>query len=521
MSDRRPSVLVVGAGPTGLLLAAELERHDVACMLVDALDAPQGWDRATVVHERSLEIFEALGIADRLLAGGVRTRGARFHSDGEVLGELSLALPGGRYGFQLGVSEEVTEAVLTDHLAAQGGAVTRSTRLVGLAAGPDAVTATLERDGERRQLEVPWVVGCDGVHSVVRPAAGIAFPGTDIQAQWAVFDATVDAWNSEFDLVFTYLDQPPVILTPLPGRRWRAYLRPTSDTSDLVAEAAEVLRRYVPGARLSGIEAPTRFHCQSRVAARYRAGRVLLAGDAAHACTPAEGHGMNTGLQDAFNLGWKLAMVCRGEADAALLDTYEAERRPVAERVVASGTAVETAHAMVDPCERAARDAEIRRTMADPQIAHHEAAAASEIDRTYPRSRAVAGDEDARLSPGRLLPDTPPVHPAGGDPRSLHELAHRHGYTLLVLGGPRADPARVRDLAAELGARSRPAVGAVVALCTRPGGPEVGSIDGSVTAQLGVVDVTVLGVRPDRYIGLRDDHGDPRAVEAYLEALVS
>ena len=112
-------MLVVGAGPTGLLLAVELQRRGVSCLLIDALDAPQAWDRATVVHERSLQIFEALGVADELIAEGVRTRGARFHSDGELSGELSLELEGARYGCQLGLSEEVTERVLAG--AARGG----------------------------------------------------------------------------------------------------------------------------------------------------------------------------------------------------------------------------------------------------------------------------------------------------------------------------------------------------------------------------------------------------------------
>src|SRR5215213_11834652 len=157
-------VLVVGAGPTGLLLAAELARRDVGCLLIDALDAPRGWDRATVVHERSLQIFEALGIADGLLAEGIRTRSARFHSDGKVLAELPLDLTASRYGFQLGVSEEVTESVLTEYLEAKGGAVVRSTRLAGLEPGEGAVTATLERHGERREIVTSWVVGCDGAH---------------------------------------------------------------------------------------------------------------------------------------------------------------------------------------------------------------------------------------------------------------------------------------------------------------------------------------------------------------------
>jgi 2-polyprenyl-6-methoxyphenol hydroxylase-like FAD-dependent oxidoreductase len=493
VTDPGPQVLVVGAGPTGLLLAAELERRGVGCLLIDALDAPRGWDRATVVHERSLQILDALGIVDALLDAGVRTRASRIYSDGALLGEVDLGLTGSRYGFQVGVSEEVTEAVLTAHLEAIGGAVTRSTALVGLQVDEDAVTATLERDGERRDVVVGWVVGCDGMHSDVREAVGIGFPGTDIDARWGVFDATLDGWSDDFDVVFAHLDRPPVILTPLPGRRWRVYLRPSSETSDLVTEAEEVLLRHVPGVGFTDVENPTRFRCHSRVAARYRSGRVLLAGDAAHACTPAEGHGMNTGLQDAFNLGWKLALVCRGEAGAGLLETYETERRPVAEQVVASGADVEIAHAMTDAGERAARDAELRRVLADPDLVHHEAAAASELDRVYPRSRAVAGDDNASLAPGVLLPDTP---------QRLHELTHRPGHTLLVLGGPQADPARVNALVTELDAA-------------------VGTMDEAVAAQLGVVDVTILAVRPDRYVGLRDDSGDPRVVAEYLERLTS
>jgi 2-polyprenyl-6-methoxyphenol hydroxylase-like FAD-dependent oxidoreductase len=521
MSDPSPRVLVVGAGPTGLLLAAELERREVPCLLIDALDAPLGWDRATVVHARSLEIFEALGLSDRLLAEGVRTRAARFQSDGNVLGELNFAASGSRYGFDIGLSEEVTESVLTDFLESEGGTVTRSTRLIGLVQGDDAVAATLERAGERRDVVMPWVVGCDGLRSAVREAARIEFPGSDIQAQWAVFDATIERWQNDYDVVFPYLDTPPVILTPLPGRRWRIYLRPTSDASDLIAEAAGVIQRYQPGVTFAEIENPTRFHCHSRVAARYRSGRMLLAGDAAHACTPAEGHGMNTGLQDAFNLGWKLALVCRGEAGVGLLDTYETERRPVAERVVSSGADVETAHAMTDAGERAERDADMRRTFADPDTAHHEAAAAAELDRSYPRSRAVAGDDSSEAAPGLRLPDTGLVEPVDGDPRPLHELTHRRGHTLIVLGGPQADPGRVGNLVTELEARSGAAVDAVVGFSTRPGGPQVGRIDESVAAQLGVAGVTVLGVRPDRYIGLRNDSGDPTAVAAYLNTLVS
>lgn len=521
MSQPGHQVLVVGAGPTGLLLAAELRRRGVDCLLVDALDAPRGWDRATVVHARSLEIFEALGLAERFTEAGVKTPAARFHSEGAVLGELRLDAAGGTYGFDLGISEEVTESILTDALEAAGGAVTRSTSLVGLDVRGGLAVAVLESGGERREVTARFVVGCDGIHSAVREAAGIGFPGRDIEPQWAVFDAAIDGWTRELDVASAHLDQPPVIMTPLPGGRFRVYLRPTSEQSDLVADATEVIRRYEPDATFTDVHNPTRFTCHSRVADRYRSGPVLLAGDAAHACTPAEGHGMNTGLQDAFNLGWKLALVSRGEAGPALLDTYEAERRPVAEGVVASGDAVEAGQALADPQARAERDAAIRQTFSDPETAHHEAAAAAEVDRCYPRCCAVVGDPAGPAGAGRRLPETAPVEPAAGAPQPLHCLAHRAGHTLFVLGGPQADPARVAALAQDLDGRLAPIVDAVVGLAVRPHPAQVGRLPAAAAAQLGIEHVTVLGIRPDRYVGLRDDTGDPRAADAYVGGIVA
>ena len=305
-------VMVVGAGPTGLLLAAELERRGVRCLLIDEEDHARGSDRATVIHPRSLEIFEAVGLVDRFLGDGVRVRGARFRSDGEALGELHLGTETSSYGFDIGISEEVTESVLTAYLEEQGGSVTRSTRLVGLRPWPDGVTAELDQRGHRSEVSVAWTVGCDGFRSSVRDGAGIDFPGTAVESPWAVFDAATDGSHEGYDLTFAHLDVPTVILTPLPGRRWRVYVRPESDESDLVADATEVVRRYDPDVTFTDIENPVRFRCHSRVASRFKAGHVLLAGDAAHVCSPTEGHGMNTGLQDAFNLAWKLALVCRG-----------------------------------------------------------------------------------------------------------------------------------------------------------------------------------------------------------------
>jgi 2-polyprenyl-6-methoxyphenol hydroxylase-like FAD-dependent oxidoreductase len=143
----RPSVLVVGAGPTGLLLTSELQRRGVLCHLIDARSAPLHWDRATVVHPRSLELFESLGLISKFLDAGTRQRAVKIHSGGHVLGTMDLSTCGSIYGFNLGMSEEVTECILTDYLHQQGGEVNRSSRLVGMISHSDGVLAEIERDG--------------------------------------------------------------------------------------------------------------------------------------------------------------------------------------------------------------------------------------------------------------------------------------------------------------------------------------------------------------------------------------
>jgi FAD binding domain-containing protein len=364
-------------------------------------------------------------------------------------------------------------------------------------------------------------VGCDGFRSSVRELAEIDFLGTRVESPWAVFDAAAEGWIEEYDLTFAHLDLPTVILTPLPGRRWRVYVRPQSDASDLVANATEVVRRYDPGVTFVDIENPVRFRCHSRVASQFKSGHVLLAGDAAHVCSPTEGHGMNTGLQDAFNLGWKLALVCRGLSGPGLLDSYEAERRPVALRVAQSGDESEDNQSLQSRTERRARDSGIRSTFADPESSHPEVVAHAELDRSYAGCGVVLGDTNDLLAPGARLPGTAPVHPFGGNACALHRNTHRANHTLLVLGGPEADTEEVLRVKRVLDATIAGSVmvDAVLGFCAPPAIAGVGQMDHSVAEQLGIERLTVLAIRPDRYVGLRLDGSDPTIVEKYLKVL--
>ncbi|WP_258127914.1 FAD-dependent monooxygenase [Achromobacter anxifer] len=514
-------VLVVGAGPAGLLTAAELQRRGVQCLLIDAHERPLEWDRATVVHPRSLEIFDSLGIVEPLLAAGVKQRGARIHADGKVLGEIDLDLCGSRYPYNIGISEEVTEAILTDYLTRHGGSVQRASKLVDLQARQDGVLARIERPDGDIEVLADWVIGCDGHHSTVRALAGIEQDGHDISQPWAVFDAAISGWPESFEANYAYLDQIPVILTALPDQRWRVYLRPSAEDSDLVADALSTLRRYLPEANFEDVAHPARFQCYTKVARQFRAGRILLAGDAAHTCSPAQGHGMNTGLHDAVNLAWKLALVCGGQCSDWLLDSYQTERRPAAQRVLASGEEAESAQLATDPDVLRARNAAIRKAFEDDTSQHHEAVAEAELDIDYRDSPIVMGERHDPVTPGQRLPDWIPVRLAAGDAGMLHERTNRKGHTVFILGGPRTSADVLGQVRAAIQPLSDGAIiEAVVALTANTDLEDVdGYLDPSMAGRLGVLHVLVLAVRADGHVGLRAQERHAQALEAYVALL--
>jgi hypothetical protein len=231
---------------------------------------------------------------------------------------------------------------------------------------------------------------------------------------------------------------------------------------------------------------------------------------------------MNTGLQDAYNLGWKLASVCRGEAGEVLLDSYDAERRPVAQRIVETGAMADAAQARLDRVERAHRNAQVAVTFSDPDAVQLEAASGAEVDRYYDRSPVVSGVDQAGLAgpaAGRLLPLTAPVETPDGSSPALHDLARVLGHTLFVLGGPGTaadDVAAVLDrLSSVPAAEVDAAYGFVAGDRGGTSDPRVGTIAAETATQLGVDGLTVLLVRPDRYVGMRRD-GDATAGTEYL-----
>ncbi|MED7952613.1 FAD-dependent monooxygenase [Streptomyces sp. BE303] len=351
-------VLVVGAGPVGLTAAAELRRRGVECRIVDRLPAPQPYAKAVGIQPRTLEVWDAMGLVREVLDEAVPMRGQLMFVNGDPGPRIDLDLPADvPYRFAA-LPQYTTERLLTDHLAGYGTTVERGTELLDLEQRDDHVRVSLATPDGPREAAARYVVGCDGAHSRVRRAAGIAFEGDAFPEQYMLGDVEVD-WDlpDGYGVRATHLDADGVaddllVCIPLPGRRrYRmSMLVPPELASAPSGEVAHGLER-VRAPELRHIQAvldrlspqPTTatalrwssvFRISHRLADRYREGRLLLAGDAAHVHPPTGAQGMNTGVQDAYNLAWKLALAVRGIAADGLLDSYHAERHAVGEEVV-------------------------------------------------------------------------------------------------------------------------------------------------------------------------------------------
>jgi 2-polyprenyl-6-methoxyphenol hydroxylase-like FAD-dependent oxidoreductase len=339
-TQTQAQVIVVGAGPVGLWLAAELRLAGVDTVVLERLDAPSPHPKALGLHARTLEQLAMRGAVEPFLAAGVRVPSWHFGFLPERLDLTRLDSP---YPFLLAFPQDRTEAVLQERALALGARIVRGVGVRDLAQDDDGVTVHVDSGPSWR---AGWVVGADGAGSTVRRAAGIDFPGTDADTVAYLGDLHADAPPAPGYGVQN--ERGALIVAPLPGGllRFTGYDPRHQDpdrSAPTLDELDETVRR-ISGTDF-GLRDPawlTRFGNATRVAAPYRRGRVLLAGDAAHMHFPAGGVGLNLGLQDATNLGWKLAAVAQGRAGADLLDTYEAERRPWAEDV-AEHTLAQTA----------------------------------------------------------------------------------------------------------------------------------------------------------------------------------
>ncbi|OWT72882.1 MULTISPECIES: FAD-dependent oxidoreductase [unclassified Achromobacter] len=429
-STPSPDVLICGAGAAGLTLAIDLARRGVRARVIEKLASPFQGSRGKGIQPRTLEVFEDLGVLDRLVAIGGPYPPQRIHAaDGSFvespLMETSPATPAEPFQQPLMLPQFLTEGVLRDRLVELGGQVDFACELVGLEQDEAGVTASLRGSQGDEMLRVRYLVGADGGRSFVRKSLGIDFPGKTLGVRAIVADVVLtgldrDAWHRFQDGDMAQ----QVMICPLAGTDLFQVQAPIPHgvDVDLSAEGLSALllaRTGRPQIQVHAVHWASAYEMNARLADRYRAGRVLLVGDAAHIHPPTGGQGLNTSVQDAYNLGWKLAAVAGG-ADRALLDTFEAERRPVAAQMLGLATR------LLDE----AKAGQMMRRRRDVQ----------QLDIAYPAS-PLAVERPARAAgvrAGDRAPDAPMIG-AAGQPRRLFDLLQGPHWTLLGYETQRAD----------------------------------------------------------------------------------
>jgi 2-polyprenyl-6-methoxyphenol hydroxylase-like FAD-dependent oxidoreductase len=356
------------------------------------------------------------------------------------------------YPFMLTLSQAETQRILEERLQGLGVSVQRGVRVLDLNADEGGVELRTIRFGEEREgtIQGDWVVGCDAAHSLVRQSLGLPFDGEEYEQDWLMAEVNIDRSLARDHFHLFAYTAPPLPVFPMPGGRWRVFLpqvagRSRNGRPPVMEEIEQLVAIRGPvGMKLSDPSLLATFRCHLRSSKVTRRGRVLIAGDAAHVHSPAGGQGMNTGLHDAFNLGWKLALVADGHAPAALLDTYQQERGPIAADVMAVTHRLVRTFTISSPSRRRLRD-RLLPAVGNSRVERRLATRLSQVAHNYrggPLAPPAADLERRAVKPGERLPDVRGLRPRG-ETFSVFRLLHAPVHTLLVLGGRQHDPQTV------------------------------------------------------------------------------
>lgn len=527
-SDGRP-VVIVGAGPTGVMLAIELARRGLEVRVLDKQPSRPAETRAIGIHARTLEVMHQLGMVEEFLALGHRVGGVIFHLRGRRRAQVRFGRLDTPYPFLLTLSQEQTQRILDERLESLGVSIERGVDVVDVRQDPEGAEVLIAAPGREREqvLGARWVVGCDGVHSIVRRRLGLSFDGEDYGQDWLMAEVRTD-WPMPSDRFHIFAHSPAVLaMFPLSSSRWRLFLAqvpnrgPERQAPDMEEIERLVAQRGPKGMRVSDPTLFATFRCYLRSTKTMRSGRVLIAGDAAHVHSPAGGQGLNTGLHDAFNLGWKLALVAEGQAPPALLDTYQAERVPIATSVLALTHGLVRTFSMASSRKRFVRDLVLPIAMSTPVAQRRYTRRLSQLAHNYrggplaaPAGRMARGG----VAPGDQLPAVTGLQRDGKSVCTL-DLLRPPAHTLLVLTGSRGD----HKMALQAIARMEPWASVVqtIVIGEEPLDSEsVGDPGLRAHRRYDALDGQLLLARPDGYLATRGPLNRPDIPERYLRRLM-
>ncbi|MFI8276644.1 FAD-dependent monooxygenase [Streptomyces sp. NPDC085929] len=518
-------VLVAGAGPVGLTAAAELRRRGIACRIVDRLPARLPYAKAVGIQPRTLEIWDRMGFVRAALEAAVPMRGQLTYVNGVEQPRLDLVLPPEvPYRFAA-LPQYETERIIEEFLERFGTRIERGTELVSFVQDADGVTSRLTTAAGEEEVRTRFLVGCDGAHSIVRKGLGLAFEGGAFPEEYMLADVEVD-WDLPYGYGVRAMHHDArgsvddvLVCIPLPGeRRYRVSMMVPPELSAAAPEGGDGVVHGLEGSRapeLGHIQAvldrlspqPTTasamrwssvFRISHRLVDRYGAGRVFVAGDAAHIHPPTGAQGMNTGIQDAWNLAWKLALAVEGAAAPGLVASYDAERRPVGEEVVGRTVRHATEGVQADP-----EDAQTLMMRQAQLLVGYRGSPV--VQRAEPDAGAGPGPQPGDRAPdcGGLCGDL------AAYPLRLFDLLRGREHVLLLYGpGPALDGLAELTTAVRGFAPGRVGVCAILAE-TEPDRPASALVPvyrdgrGEFARLYGVREPAAFVVRPDGYLGAR------------------
>ena len=541
-----PDVLIVGAGPTGLALACELARHGLSFRIIDQDEAPAGIPKAVGVQSRTLEALDIMGLAEQFLAHGHRIYGFNLYAKGQRLAHVALDDMPTRYSYMLTIPQSETERLLTERLDSTGGRVERPVRFTGLKQEQEGVSAMLDSSAGTETVRARWLVGCDGAHSGVRHALDLAFEGSRYEESFLLAYARIetDLPTDEAHAFFT--PEGPVAVLPLPlGRHYLILpLLKSVSEEDRTAVSLEEVTSLLVDRGLSNVRMVepiwlTKFRVHRRIVGSLHVGRIFLCGDAAHIHSPAGGQGMNLGIQDAFNLAWKLALVQRGAGRPVLLDSYHPERHPIAEAILSATDLATRAVMLVNPVGQTVRNRLVMFLTSFDVVWQRLTQGVAGLTWNYRRSPIVAGQHSNAISTllsgqrawgvaleaGDRAPDGT-VWRAGSDtPVRVYELLRVSRHALLLFAGQTAatDSRNLAVIGRQVHDRYKGLIDVhLISGASLPKGPDwEGSLlldrEGALHRQYGAGCFYLI--RPDGYIGYRSRTPDGDRLFDYLQTV--
>jgi 2-polyprenyl-6-methoxyphenol hydroxylase-like FAD-dependent oxidoreductase len=493
--------------------ALELSRFGIPVRIVDEMEGPASTSRAIGIQARTLEELELRGLADEFVHAGHRTGGGDIYGDGKLLIHADFTKIPSRYNFVLFLAQTQTERILREGLEAQGAAVEWGVKMTAFGQNPSGVTVTLEHsDGQLEEVTAAYVIDAEGAHSIIRNTLGLQFKGKTLEETFVLGDVQIDGNLSNENFHIFSSEDGLLALFPMGGNHFRVVAdKPSGISEQTEKPTLEDLQAFYDqrshvSAKLLDLTWSSFFHINSRMVASLRAGRIFLAGDAAHIHSPAGAQGMNTGIQDAINLGWKLAFVLQGKAPESLLDTYGEDRLPVMRSILSRTEGL--TNALGGPSVLRSFFLHLTPWIANAEFVQEAATShISQIALNY-RSSLLSEDHfgDGSLVAGDRIPDLTVLIAGTGEQQRLFTLLNASRFTLLLANF--ADTAAVR---ARFFGASSPWQELVDVVEIAP--PE-GDARETFTASFGAKPSITL-VRPDAYIGFRGGESSAEALAKY------